>query len=498
MNIKRMRAAFFTAALLFICTAGVEADFSTNALLGYLTGIPALSDSAGINFAGINHPADLVLDNRPYVEAAGSLQEVVRSLNEDKKDIAHGVMSFGVKYPLIHKRAGVYLSITDNSTVASWPFSDDRVVVNNSYDASKVCLSAYASGDKYWRTGITLGKQVRGVGDGFLNMAEFTGVIPFGLSGSVRYYSIPCEWGIGVKYENVEKMIPSQFRDSGFEGEMNGLIDDRTSIGFTVKMRGIDTSQNFRGVPDRHAQVWDIEGDGWLARIQHATLRGITASMDFGVDTISGDVGLWYNGSQYLRGMLDGETSRFGVGAVFNRVSRFVPEVNYNRISTDIALTHGIADSWPFTPQDIEIIGDKTWTFSGKGSIVSNAVTCMWKAPTGLGISLTYARAYIDYRMRIVTRDHLSADPMDIIFGRSRTETDRTRYYDFALASYGKSFKFWMCDFDLCVRQFIPLFHSEKKIPGKAPVLPSFPKLKVAKPKRIGGLSFEVMARWML
>ena len=93
---------------------------------------------------------------------------------------------------------------------------------------------------------------------------------------------------------------------------------------------------------------------------------------------------------------------------------------------------------------------------------------------------------------------HLSANPMDIIFGRSRTETDRTRYFDFALVTYDKSFNFGMCDFDLCVRQFIPLFHSEKKIPGKAPVPPSFPKLKVSKPKRIGGLSFEVRVRWML
>ena len=46
--------------------------------------------------------------------------------------------------------------------------------------------------------------------------------------------------------------------------------------------------------------------------------------------------------------------------------------------------------------------------------------------------------------------------------------------------------------------QVEPLDKNEKKIPGKAPVPPSFPKLKVSKPKRIGGLSFEVRVRWML
>ncbi|MFC1693904.1 hypothetical protein ACFL1R_10400 [Candidatus Latescibacterota bacterium] len=44
----------------------------------------------------------------------------------------------------------------------------------------------------------------------------------------------------------------------------------------------------------------------------------------------------------------------------------------------------------------------------------------------------SFIRTHLDYRLRIITRDHFSTEPMDMILGRKRLETDMTRYYDFA------------------------------------------------------------------
>ncbi len=446
-----IRAAVLTVALFYVFMASADADFSTNSLFRYITGIPGISDSFDAAVFNRDHPALMARDYGRYVEFAGIRQEVVRSLNNEKKDIAHGVTSLSVKYSLIQDRAG-----------------------------------------------ITLGRQFSGDGGGSLQVVEVTGKLPCGVSGSLRYFSVPYEWGIGVSCDDITKMLPSRFRDTGFEGVVMGEVLGRTHYFVLVKKRTIETPESYRGAPDRHAQVWDMDMDGWKANIRYELLRGIDVSVDCGKDMLSGDMGLWFNRAQYMRGMLDGDTYRFGTRLEFSGSSRYVPDLSYNRTTTDCDLTHGIADSWPFTPVQMEIIGDKTWTFSGRGRIVSDAGTFLWKLSQRSQTSLTLARAHFDYRFRIVTRDHLSMDPMNMIIGRSRTETDRTRYFDFALISYRRTFKFERCFLEMGVSQFIPVHHSGKKIPGKAPAPPSFPKLKVSKPKRVGGLSFDARLIWKL
>jgi len=199
-----------------------------------------------------------------------------------------------------------------------------------------------------------------------------------------------------------------------------------------------------------------------------------------------------------MRGSLDGDIYRFGIGTELNSVSVYLPDIIYRRVSTDLALSHGRLDSWPFTPTQIGIFGDKTWTFSGRGSIVSDAGLFSWNLSPSSRTSLAVVRVHPDYNIRITTRDHLSLNPLDMIFGRRRYETDRTRYFDFAHVSYWKNFKYGKFSLDFGISQFIPLRHSEEKKPSEAPVPPSFPEIKFKKPEKIGGFSFEVKGKWML
>ena len=80
MKNKNIRATVLSVALFFMNAAYAESDFSTNALVGYLTGVPNLSSSLYRSEADYEHPAELAREYRPYLEIIGNHQEVLRSL----------------------------------------------------------------------------------------------------------------------------------------------------------------------------------------------------------------------------------------------------------------------------------------------------------------------------------------------------------------------------------------------------------------------------------
>ncbi|MBT4484940.1 MAG: hypothetical protein HOC71_14820 [Candidatus Latescibacteria bacterium] len=497
MRNRNVRAVVFTAALLLSNKGSAQAEFSANALIGYLTGIPRLADFSGDGYKH-EHPAGLADEYKPFIETTGIRHEVVRSLNGEKKNVVHGMTSLGFKQPLLSNRAGVYLSYADNQSSVEWPFSKDRLIVDESYGSGRICLSAFTSARKTLQAGITVGRQVRGGGDEYLQIIEVSGRIPTGVCGSVRYYSMPYEWGIGINYDNISKMLPSRFRYSGFESNISWSVAKNTCFTLSAGKRMIDTPKTFRGMPGKHAQVWDGNGDNWKVSVRRNVTRSFSMDVSYGKDAYSQEMDLWYNRSQYGRGILEGDTYSFEVKAKIGKAPRYIPDILYNHISADLALSRGIVDSWPFTPKQIEIIGDKTWTFSGTGRIASDSGTFLYEITPQSGAALSYVRVYFDYRLRITTRDHLSTNPMDMIFGRKRVETDLTRYYDFISVMYRKEFNLSFFPIAVGIQQLIPVRHAEKKIPGKAPVPPSFPKVRFARPKRFGGLSAWIRVKYYI
>ncbi|HUT64009.1 MAG TPA: hypothetical protein VMZ04_08630 [Anaerolineae bacterium] len=492
-----MKKAFYILLLIFLIPEESLADFSTNALIGYLTGIPALSELPYGNKSGYEYPAELAQDITQYIKFTGSRQEVFRNFLGEHKNIDHGLFSIGLNYPLIENTAGTYISFTDNRSSISWPFSKNRIRTVDSYKAGTICVSGYTFARENVRVGATIGKQIKSDRNRLLHIVEFSGAVSQRLNGSMRYFSLPYEWGVDINYKNITKTLPSHFQYTGFEGNITYSLTEHMHITFSGEKGDIDTPKKFQVIPDNHTQMWNGSRDRWKIRILNSPVADIVLDASYGEDTLSGELNLCYDGDQYMQGTLDGDTRRFGFGVQLEDVKRYIPVIHYDRVSTELALSRGIADSWPFTPKQIEIIGDKTWTFSGTGSIVSDSGTFSWKLSSLSRMVFSYVRAHFDYRLRITTRDHLSTNPLDMIYGKSRIETDRTRYYDFAHVYYGRNYIFGRLSLEFGISQFIPVHHSRKKIPGKAPAPPSFPELKIKKPENFGGFSFEVNGKWL-
>ena len=314
----------------------------------------------------------------------------------------------------------------------------------------------------------------------------------------LRLYSIPYEWGIDADFKGETRTLFSEFRRKGAEGSVAVTLFNAAELRLSGGKGTIDTPGGFRGVPNSHAQEWNADTGNWRTDIRATIASRIAILLSYGRETIPGELGLWYNGSRYMRGKYDIGTHRFHMEVRGEDVSRAVPAVRFDRASTDFDISHGVADSWPFTPGQMEIIGDKTWTFSGTGRFVSDSVTGTWNIAAGSWFSTALHRVYPDYRILVTTRDHLSIEPWDMLFGRRRTETDRTRFYDFASVSYRKEFILKRFKVAAGIQQLIPLRHAGRKIPGKAPAPPSFPKLKIERLKRYGGLEVWAGVKYFL
>ncbi len=486
---KALRVTAYAVTLFIISIPCPCADISTSALIGYFTGIPTLSDSFTGLTAHQEHPAACALERRPYIEFDGNRHEILRNLQGSGGTIANGLASIGVYYPLAKDRAGCLVSYLDNYKANSWPFLEDNFHAATSYDTGRASVTLFTSGPRLFRTGITIGKQIRGDGDGLLYLFEIAGALPYGLSGTARYCTIPYDGGFDVSYESVTKLLPWHFSHTGYEGNLSWRLPKEFILSAALARKSIATPGNFRGHSHQHAQVWEGDGNAWSVKVEKRGFRGVDASISYGRDDLSGELGLWYNESHYLRSFIRGDIHRLSLETVFPEQSPLVPSFRYDTVSTDGVLSHGIVDSWPFTPRQMELIGDKTWTFSGTGSIVSHAGTFTWFVRPEYRWKLSFARAYLDYYLRIRTRDHLSANIMDMLFGELRTETSRIQYYDFALVAFERSLSWDRYAFEIAVSQLVPLRHRKIGVSGKTSVSSSLPRMELTKPKRFGGFS---------
>ena len=491
------KVAVVLATLFILLHSPALADFSANTLIGYFTGISLLPDSlSGMNYH--DHPSQVLTGYGSFVEISSGNQEVVRSLTGVEKKVGYHDIVCGVKRLFPSERAGLYLSFSNRESVMSWPFSSEQVRAHERWKNDGLgAAGAIRVGDSV-TAGLSVKTQTGGTGNGVQKTVEIAGDFPSGIKGRVRLNSSPAEWDMWLRFKNITQVFPAQIGYDVIEGDLSREMPWRTNLSFSARVFWLTTPSVFRGIPGRHAQVWSGDGGAYTVKVGKTDTAIGNVAVFYGEDEQSTDFGFWFNGSQYLQGVLDGKTSRWQIEVQPYRLKGLsFPLVKYDRVVTDMEISRGILDSWPFTPQQIEILGDKTWTFSGKGNLISDAGTLVWKKKTSQ-IALTYARLHIDYRLRITTRDHFSANPWEIIFGQRRYESDRTRYFDFSVVSYIKTFMFNRVAIDMGITQIIPLYHAKTETGGPAPEPPSFPKLKAARPDIIGGLSVGMRVRWMM
>jgi len=454
---------------------------------------------AGVSERG--HPLSFADGEESYVEVFGGRGETFRTFGGVEKKIGHAFSALGVKRVAADGRLGLYLLYSDRSGSVSWPFSGGRIRAREFYDSSELSLSTFCSGGGRFRAGATLGEAF-GWKDGGIRAVQFSGRPVKFLGLSFGYSSLPYDWGVGVGFEGVFKSLYSRFRLETLEGEISLSLPGAMEVKAAGVRSGMRTPEDFRGVPDGHAQVWRADRKGWRleAEIPAASLPGVArVRVGCGVDAIPGKLSLWYNGSAYMRGHLDVRTRRFFLGVSPEAGTGVpLPSVLYERTDTALDLSRGIADSWAFTPRQIEILGDRTWTFSGTGRLVADTLLFEWGASEGGRFGLSFTRLFPDYRVTIVTRDHFSANPWDMVFGRRRVERDGTRYYDFASVTLGRVFSRGRFVLDLGVCQLVPLRHAEAEAAPGAPTPPSFPRFRFARPENFGGLSLWGRVRYRL
>jgi len=482
------RAAVVAAALFFWRGGGAVADFSTQGLLCYLTGLRSNENFFGSGGNLIERPTLLKRESGSYFELYGSRQYVLRTLSGAEKNIGHGAGGFGYMHLFQSGRCGVKLQYYDRSSSISWPFSQNRVHVKEFFRSNELLVSGFVTDNDRATLGVTAGKPIAG-GSAWTYAVQLEGEIAQGVNVSLRYYSVPYDWGVDARFNGVTKTMFSEFQHSSFKFDAELTLLEFADVTLTGQQGKIATPGGFRGVPDSHAQVWSADRKSLGTTVREKAVPGVVLSVGYSREKIPGELGLWYDRSRYMRGKLDVDTHRLRFEGKLERARKYIPAVSFDRVSTSLDLSRGVIDSWPFTPKQIEVIGDKTWTFSGSGSIVSNGVAFYWDISERSNITTSFLRVYPDYRIRITTRDHLSQNPWNMIFGRRRFETDGTRYYDFASVMYRREFIVKSFSFDAGIQQLIPLHHAETKIPGKAPSPPSFPKVKFERPKRFGGLS---------
>ncbi len=162
----------------------------------------------------------------------------------------------------------------------------------------------------------------------------------------------------------------------------------------TMSKGWITTPGGYKAMSDNHVQVWNSDRNRWFLSLHEKSIPRIGLTIGFGRETLSGDFDLRYNSSRYLRSSMDIDNYRFMISAEHERKPGYVPGIRFDRVSTDVNLPYGSVDSWPFTPKQLEIISDKTWTVNGRGRFVSNGLTFSWMPSDFFRLSTSLLRIY--------------------------------------------------------------------------------------------------------
>ena len=494
-----LRVAVYTATLLFCLTDTVRADYTPQGLLFWLTGLdsnPTFEKSGtGINNLW-SHPVRHFDDPQSYIELTATRHEFYRTLRGPYKNSGDGKYACAYKQFFNAKKAGVYASFSDLASSISWPLSKNRVRARHEYDTKELLITGFLRAGDRFMAGATLGKSYARNRENLIRAVQVTGKFPLDIQASLSVSSKPYEWSIAASFQSIDRTMSSRFKQDEIDGSLSFPL--RRVGDMTVRMsKGwITTPGGFKNMTDNHAQVWNSDRKRWFLSLHETSIPRIGITIGLGREMLSGDFGLWYNTSRYMRSSMDIDNHRFMISVEQEGKPGYVPGLRFDRISTDVELPYGSADSWPFTPKQLEIIGDKTWTGQGSGSFVSNGLTFFWTPSGNFRFSTSFFRIYPDYRLKITTRDHLSSNPFNMIFGRSRIESDTIRYAEFASLSISRQFVTGSVTIDTGLRQLIPIRQVKVRDPGKEPGIPSFPDISLKKPRSFGGLSFWLGMRY--
>ncbi len=466
-------------------------------LLGRIAGIPILADSVAHRGSPLESPARWAGTGEAFVAAGGVWDEISHSFRGDPTDLGRGGLSLELNRPGAAGPAGLWVSLATGGTALDWSLAGDRVTAVSSQRRGGGAAALYGI-----VRGVKLGGAAGGIvgPDGFraAGAIEAAGDLPAGIGGRVRFRSVPADGTLGLRYKGGASDLDYRIRREDMEASLSRRGPAGTLVTLNAFSSAFVTPSSHRGGSRGHAQVWDSDVDGWEVRASLPPVRAVTLEPWYGSDRLAGNTGLWYAGEQYLRGMLDAKRRHYGIELRFGGAPAFVPAFRFGRAVTEMDLSHGIADSWPFTPPEIEIIGDKTWTTSGTGEITADSGTLAWRLPGGTALTGSFFRAYPAWRLRITTRDHLSTDPMDMLFGRTRIERDGIIRADVCALMLFHERTWGRLALSFGIQQFIPLGTVKEGVGTDGPEPPQPPEFRLSRPERYGGLAGWSQVRWRL
>jgi len=362
--------------------------------------------------------------------------------------------------------------------------------LGNDYTRTGGNISAYINKKEKAGGAILAGISENG---GVYFSGEAAGKFPCGFSGNLGFSRIPYKWGLDVNYDDLTKTLPTE---TVIGDLVTGLSWERPGypkMTISANRKTFDTPGGTGKKHTDHFQVWDAGIKGWKFAAEYSFPKNIVLDGYMGLDDIDGSLRLLYEGEQYLQGFFDGESNRFGAGIGLKEKSPAIPRIRFDRVFTNIDLTKGVGDSWPFTPKQIEVFGDMKWTFEGNGRIVSNSVTAVWQNLTLPDISAGLARVYIDYKLKTVKRE-FTGDPMELIFGMYSEDKDRIGYYDAVSLTMRKIMAFRTFSLHMGLGETIPVKYSRETEKGSVSEEPSF-KVKKIKMRYFGGFYADLSLR---
>ncbi len=489
--------AVIAATLFIVLMDSAAADFTPRGILAEIAGFDD-SLSAGDRAAKIRyHPSTLLDDCGSYMETFFIHREILRNFTGEEKDIIASEGGIGFHHDTIPGRAGWYAAWIERSSSMSWPFSDDRVMAYQYFRDGMLHVAGYGRLGIV-RMGVSIGASSVGSADRIERAFDVTSSLPRGITFRAEYALVPYEWGVRGTFEDIAQVLPADFTVERNKISLTAPLSHVAVATLTFGAGTLYTLPNDRARSGGHTQIWTGSRLRWDAVIHEACLPVVNASVGYGGTDIDGNLGLAFTGIDYARVEATFDMARYFLSLGAEDGPKWFPAFLYDRADTGGRLPYGFIDSWAFTPQQIAIFGDKTWTFQGRGRVISDGLTANWLVSRFGVFRLGWRRLRYDYRLTIIERDHFPLDPLNWLIGRRRTETDDLKYYDIAVGGYEGSIHRGRVTCMLGIEQLVPVRTVKAAKQGQPPIEPEVPKLNLFRFKRFGGLSIRLTVKYSL
>lgn len=489
--------AVIAAALFIVFRGNAAADFTPRGILAEIAGFDD-SLSAGNRAAAIRyHPSTLLDDRGSYMETFFIHREILRTFTGEEKDILASEGGIGFRHDTVPGRAGWYAAWIERSSSVSWPFSDDRVKAYQYFHDGMLHVAGYGRLGIV-RMGVSLGASAVGGADRIERAFDVASSLPRGITLRAEYALVPYEWGVRGTFKDIAQVLPADFTVERSEISLTAPLSHVAVATLTFGAETLYTLPNDCARSGGHAQIWTGNRLRWDAVIREACLPVVDASVGFGGSDIDGNLGLSFNGIDYARAEATFDMARYFLSLGAEDGPRWFPAFRYDRADTRGRQPYGFIDSWAFTPQQIAIFGDKTWTFQGRGRVISDGLTANWLVTSLGAFRLGWRRLHYDYRLKIIERDHFPLDPLHWLIGKHRTVTDDISYYDIAVGGYEGSIHRGGVTCTFGIEQLAPVRTVRAAKQGQPPIEPEVPKLNMFHFKQFGGLSIRLNVKFVL